>query len=114
MYYRDPNDSSKVEWFLSNKKGVWFYDFCVREAKSILEYNGSRWHPTSEQVEEFGDELMVIIGKSFKQQFEKDQLKLNVARDRGFKVFVVRSDFTMQQKSVIITEFINYTKEQLI
>ena len=42
-----------------------------------------------------------------------DQAKLKMATDRGFKVFVVRSDFTEQQKSYTISEFINYTKEQL-
>lgn len=36
-----------------------------------------------------------------------------MATDRGFKVFVVRSDFTDQQKTDIISEFIKYTKEQL-
>lgn len=111
LYYRDLDDLNKIEWFLSNKNGVWFYDFCVREAKAILEYNGSRWHPTAEQVQNFGDELMVITGISYKEQYERDLLKIKVAEDRGFRVFVIRSDFEEQEKSDIIRAFIEYVKE---
>ena len=102
-----------MEWFLSSKEGVNFYDFCVKEAKSILEYDGSRWHPTEEQAKELKNEIMEITGLTYSQKYKKDQVKLKMAIDRGFKVFLVRSDFTAQQKSDIINEFINYTKEQL-
>jgi len=113
LYYRDSEDKTKCEWFLSSKEGVHFYDFCVKEAKTILEYDGSRWHPTKDQAKEFKNELMEITGLTFGQKYERDQAKLKMAADRGFKVFLVRSDFTEQQKLYIINEFINYTKEQL-
>ena len=110
LYYRDSEDKTKCEWFLSSKNGINFYDFCVKEAKTILEYDGFRWHPTEEQVKEHGDDIMAITGMSFSEKYEKDQAKLKMASDRGFKVFVIRSDFTEQQKQDIITEFINYIK----
>lgn len=113
LYYRDSEDKSKKEWFLSNKKGVYFYDFCVKEAKSILEYDGSRWHPTKEQAKKLKIELMEITGMTYGQKYKKDQAKLKMATDNGFKVFVVRSDFTDEQKTDIINDFIKYTKEQL-
>lgn len=113
LFYRDPDDPTKVEWFISNKEGVWFYDFCVREAKAILEYNGAKWHPTEEQVSQFGDEIMEILGVSFRHRYQKDLNKIKVAEDRGFKVFVIRSDFTIEQKTNIIRDFIVYIKEKL-
>lgn len=113
LYYRDSEDKTKCEWFLSSKEGVNFYDLCVKEAKTILEYDGARWHPTETQSTELKNEIMEITGLSYSQKFKKDQAKLKMAADRGFKVFVVRSDFTEQQKSDIIKEFITYTKEQL-
>ena len=113
LYYRDSADKSKCEWFLSSKEGVNFYDFCVKEAKTILEYDGARWHPTKEQAEELEAELMEITGLTYNQKYQKDQAKLKMATERGFKVFVVRSDFTEQQKLTIINEFINFTKGQL-
>lgn len=113
LYYRDSEDKTKREWFLSSKEGVNFYDFCVKEAKAILEYDGSRWHPTKEQAKELKTELMEITGLTYSQKYKKDQTKLRMATDRGFKIFVVRSDFTEQQKLDTINEFINYIKEQL-
>lgn len=113
LYYRDSDDNTKCEWFLSSKEGVNFYDFCVKEAKTILEYDGARWHPTKDQAKELKTELMEITGITYSQKYKKDRAKLKMAADRGFKVFVVRSDFTEQQKSDIINEFINYIKEQL-
>jgi very-short-patch-repair endonuclease len=113
LYYRSSSDKSKCEWFLSSKSGVNFYDFCVREAKSILEYDGFRWHPTKQQAEEFPDELMEITGMTYAQKYSKDQAKIQMAEDRGYKVFVVRSDFTEQQTVEVLSEFINYTTERL-
>jgi very-short-patch-repair endonuclease len=113
LYYRDSEDKTKKEWFLSTKEGVNFYDFCVKEAKSILEYDGSRWHPTKEQAKKLKTELMEITGMTYSQKYKKDQAKLKIAVDSGFKIFVVRSDFTDQQKTDIINKFIEYTKEQL-
>ena len=113
LYYRDSEDKTKCEWFLSSIEGVNFYDFCVREAKTILEYDGSRWHPTEVQAKKLKTELMEITGLTYSQKYKKDQAKLKMATDRGFRVFVVRSDFTKQQKSDTINEFINYIKEQL-
>lgn len=113
LYYRDSEDKNRCEWFISTKKGVNFYDFCVKEAKSILEYDGSKWHPTKEQAKQLKKELMEITGMTYSQKYKKDQAKLKMAAERGFKVFVVRSDFTDEQKNDIINTFIEYTKEQL-
>jgi len=113
LYYRDSNDRTKKEWFLSTKDSVNFYDFCVREAKSILEYDGSRWHPTEEQAKELKTELMEITGITYGQKYKKDQEKLKIAINKGYTVFLIRSDFTDEQKTDIINEFIEYTKEQL-
>lgn len=113
LYYRDSNDKSRCEWFLSNKGGVNFYDFCVKEAKAILEYDGARWHPTKEQAMNLKNELMEITGISYDKKYKKDQAKLKLAENNGFEVFVVRSDFTEQQKSDIINAFINYIRNKL-
>ncbi len=110
IYYRDVNDKTKAEWFLSNKTGVWFYDLCVKEAKAILEYDGSRWHPTLSQSTEHGQDLMAIIGISYAEKYKKDQLKIKVANDAGFKVFVIRSDFTEYDKAAIIQDYLTYIK----
>lgn len=112
LYYRDSEDLTKVEWFLSSKHGVNFYDFCVRETKTILEYDGARWHPTKEQAKKYKSELMEVTKISYAEKYKKDQAKIKMAEDRGFTVFTVRSDFTEEQKSAIIEQFISHIKEK--
>lgn len=112
LYYRDSSDKSKAEWFLSTRDGVYFYDFCVREAKAILEYDGAKWHPTEEQAIELNDQLMEISRISYIQKYKNDQAKLKMAVDLGFTVFVIRSDFTAAEKTNIINKFINFIKDQ--
>jgi len=113
LYYRDSADASKCEWFISDKKGVKFYDFCVKDAMAILEYDGARWHPTETQAISLKDELMEITKISFSQKFKDDQTKVKMAIKGGFRVFVIRSDFTNEQKEHIIKEFISYIKCKL-
>lgn len=112
LYYRD-SDTKKSEWFISDTTGVNFYDFVVREAKTILEYDGHRWHPTEEQAKLYGDELMSITGISYKQKYEADQKKIKKANDNGFTVFVVRSDMSASTQNEIINTFLSFTKEKL-
>jgi very-short-patch-repair endonuclease len=106
LFYRDNSDHSKMEWFISDSSGVMFYDFVVKETKTILEYDGFRWHPSVEQVEQYGDELMEITGISYKEKYLKDLAKRQKAIDKGFDVFVIRSDHTEEEKGEIMTRFI--------
>jgi len=110
LYYRDSNLLNSVEWFIADKSGVCFYDFCVKERKVILEYDGSRWHPTLEQVEKFGDEIMQVIGISYREKYNRDIDKRVKAEKHGFTVFTVRADFTIAEKTTIIEKFLKKVK----
>lgn len=110
LYYRDSQDPSKAEYFIADKTGVSFYDFCIPECKVILEYDGSRWHPTQEQVDQYGDEIMEITGLSYREKYLNDETKRNKARNKGFSLYIIRSDFTYQQTNTIIEQFINEVK----
>lgn len=104
IYYRTPEGGK--EYFLSDKDGISFYDFVVLDAKVILEYDGAKWHPTPEEVELYGDDIMEVTGISYKEAFSRDLAKLERAKKNGFEVFKIRSDFTTEQKRVIISSFI--------
>ena len=106
LYYRDSNDLNKTEWFIADKSGVCFYDFCIKESKLILEYDGAKWHPTQEQVDNHGNEIMEITGISYKEKYQIDRAKRKKAESKGFKVFTVRSDYTQEQTQSIIKQFI--------
>lgn len=110
VYYR--GKYREKEYFLSDSTSIFFYDFVVKESKTILEYDGSRWHPTQKQVEEHGDEIMEVCGISFREKYENDQKKISKAMNRGFDVFVIRSDMTKEEKDFIIKKFLDKTKEK--
>jgi hypothetical protein len=114
LFYRDSLDKSKVEWFISDKTGICFYDLCVLEAKVILEYDGSRWHPTEEQAQLLQHELMEVGNISYLGKFEQDRRKLTKAFNAGFTVFTVRSDFTPAEKQVIIYKFLEKIRQNEI
>ncbi len=111
LYYRDSEDKSKKEWFIADRLGVRFYDFCVKEAKVILEYDGAKWHPTQEQVNEFGDELMEVTKISYKEKYAIDAAKRAKAQEKGFTVYTIRSDYTQTQVKVIIEQFIDQVRK---
>lgn len=103
LYYRD-GLRNKVEWFLTDNNNIYFYDFCIRELKIILEYDGSKWHPTYEQYMDNPDEIMEIMGITIKEKFERDQKKISLAEKKGFKIFKVRSDMSEDQINQVIDE----------
>jgi len=55
---------------------------------------------------------MEVTKISYAEKYKKDQAKIKMAEDRGFTVFTVRSDFTEEQKSAIIEQFISHIKEK--
>ena len=111
LYYRDSEDTTKREWFIADRLGVRFYDFCVKEAKVILEYDGAKWHPTQEQVHEFGDELMEVTNISYKEKYAIDAAKRSKAEEKGFTVYTIRSDYTQTQVKAIIEKFIDQVRK---
>ena len=55
---------------------------------------------------------MVVTGISYKDAFERDLKKMQRAISKGFKVFKIRSDFTDEQKSVIIKQFLDEVRNE--
>lgn len=110
IYYR--NTSGSAEWFLSDCDGVFFYDFTVKESKTMLEYDGARWHPTIEQATMYRDVLMDVGKLTFGQAYDRDVKKISRAITAGYEVFVVRSDYTNAHKNEVINQFLKRTKEK--
>ncbi len=59
----------------------YFYDFTVKTAKIVVEYNGSLWHPKdATSISPFYNTL---------EKLEYDSLKVKHLTERGFKVIIV-------------------------
>jgi hypothetical protein len=79
----------EYEFPLKKNKTHYFYDCKV--GKILVEFNGSFWHANPEQYKNPIEVIDFPGGTSFmvKDLWEKDQIKLNVAIEQGYKVLVV-------------------------
>jgi hypothetical protein len=88
-YYVGTED--KQEWFIA--KGIEYfysYDFYIPSKKLIIEYNGEHIHPNPEMSKEnWNNWKHCWTQKSADECRELDQIKLDVAREKGYKVVEV-------------------------
>lgn len=81
----------------------YFYDFCLKPLKIIVEYNGIYFHPRNREDWRRKD-------LTFDEALAKDLRKISFIEDLGYKVFVIWEDDDIETK---INEVINYAKAQL-
>lgn len=81
----------------------YFYDFCLKPLKIIVEYNGIYFHPRNREDWRRKD-------LTFDEALAKDLRKISFIEDLGYKVFVIWEDDDIEIK---INEVINYAKAQL-
>ena len=92
------------EWFINNGDDIFFYDFTIRSLKFIVEYNGIKFHPKSEDDHNWKNIYNDTI--SMEYQFSKDKLKEKSAKDNGFEYHVVFSDDDLKSKQSEIIEIL--------
>lgn len=90
----------KQEFWLSESHNIYGYDFTHRETKSILEFNGSFWHP-----EEPNDSLHPVTKKTLTEMYNSDKRKTELAEENGFAVFVVSDKMTSGEQELIVDQF---------
>lgn len=102
----------KSEYFISTKMKIYFYDFCIRSKKIIIEFHGIGFHANPnwdknkllEWRSAFTNEQSTVnISKTFK--------KNNIAISSGFKLLEIWSDFTISEN---IESCINFIKTNCI
>jgi hypothetical protein len=96
----------KQEFWLSESPNIYGYDFTHRETKSILEFNGSFWHP-----EEPNESLHPVTKKTLTEMYNNDKRKKELAEENGFTVFVITDKMTSGEQELIVDQFCaNITK----
>lgn len=96
----------KQEFWLSESHNIYGYDFAHRNSKSILEFNGSFWHP-----EEPNESLHQVTKKILAEMYNIDKRKKELAEENGFTVFVITDKMTSDEQELIIDQFcVNLTK----
>lgn len=112
LYY---GANGKKEYFLYDSKNdnFYLYDFTIRSAKIIIEYNGLTYHPCKSRLteSEWKNWKEPYSRMSADEKFEKDQAKINFARKQGFKVLEIWSDSTPEENIKIIETFLKVNLE---
>jgi len=76
---------------------------CVKSvsvSKTILEYNGSFWHP-----EEPDESLHPVTKKTLTEMYNNDKQKKELAERNGFTVFVITDKMTSGEQELIVDQF---------
>jgi len=110
MHYLDENNieyyvgtEDKQEWFIA--KGIEYfysYDFYIPTKKLIIEYNGEHIHPNPEMSkEDWNNWKHCWTKKSADECYKLDQIKLDVARENGYKVVEVFESTTISSLDLL-------------
>lgn len=98
----------KREFWLSEPGKIYGYDFTHRESKTILEYNGSFWHPT-----EPSNKIHPVTKQTFAEMYETDISKKKLAEYNGFTVLIISDGMSADEQELIIDKFCKrVTKEE--
>lgn len=90
----------KQEFWLSESKNIYGYDFTHRESKSILEFNGSFWHPCQPS-----EDLHLVTKKTLREMYTSDIRKKELAEQNGFTVFIITDKMNSEELNLIIDQF---------
>jgi very-short-patch-repair endonuclease len=98
------------EYFIKSKHRVCFYDFVIPKLKLIIEYNGSRYHPTKSTLK-CEKKCRRIVGckniEDAKFKYKKDQQKLRIAKKNGFDVLVLWDTISTEENIAKVKKFVS-------
>lgn len=90
----------KKEFWLSEPGKIYGYDFTHRESKTILEYNGSFWHP-----DEPSSEIHPVTRRTLAEMYETDINKKKIAEANGFTVLIISDKMTSDEQEIVVDLF---------
>jgi hypothetical protein len=85
-----------------NGGGIWMYDFVYLKNKKIIEYNGDQYHANPNIFKSDDYPHPFRKGRKSEEIWEKDKIKLDVAKSHGFEVLVIwDSEYRKNKKETI-------------
>jgi hypothetical protein len=80
----------KHEWIIRHDNKPFLYDLAIPSMKIIVEFNGETWHPNPNMsVDSWKKWKHPHTKETADQRLAHDNLKLSVARNNGWNVFVI-------------------------
>lgn len=95
------------EFFINSGKKIYFYDFCIRSKKIIIEFHGIGFHanPTWD-VDKLNEWRSSFTGETSKENIRKTVIKNDAALRKGFKILEIWSDLSPEENINICKKFI--------
>ena len=99
IFYKKTNK----EYMLKGNDKRYFYDFCIPELKTIVEFDGLYWHGLKE-----GQKFVRCNNKEVpvEEIWKQDEEKQKLAEMNGFKVIRVREDEYLKNKEEVLNNII--------
>ena len=89
IYWKDK------EYYIYKNNRYYFYDFTIKSKKIIIEYNGSKFHPSPKlNLNEQKNWKQLWSNKSYDVVKKLDEYKIQTAKDNNFDVFIIWDYFT--------------------
>lgn len=109
IYYATLNK----EYYISKKDiGFFAYDYVDISTKKIIEFNGDVYHanPLKYSSEDYHHPFYKENGPMARETWNRDELKINLAKSEGFEVLVVWDSEYKQSKKETIKKCLNFLK----
>lgn len=101
------NNNEYCIWDKNLKRTFWF-DFTIQDLKLIIEYNGETFHPNPKwDNDKWNSWINPFTRENADSKYKFDTYKINLAKEKGFKVLEVWSSDTMEYNIQKIEEFIS-------
>ena len=118
LYEKLKNFNLKIYWMdneycIDKNNKLYFYDFTIPFKKIIIEYNGSKLHPSPLlSLNEQQKWQQLYTNNSYNKVFQNDIIKNNVAMEEGFNLFIIWDYFTKEDINKIFDKIIKLCSVQ--
>jgi len=93
------------EKIIRKESRSYLYDFCYN--KKIIEFNGDYWHANPQLYKEI-DILKFSTNLTAKEIWKLDEQKINVVKNKGYKILIIWEKDYKENKEKIINECLNF------
>ncbi|CAB4175596.1 hypothetical protein UFOVP972_269 [uncultured Caudovirales phage] len=97
----------KNEYFINSNKSIYFYDFCIRSKKIIIEYHGIGFHANPNwEIDKLNNWKSAFSSESSTDNINKTKIKNNAALQKGFSLLEIWSTDSPQYNIDLCKKFI--------
>lgn len=100
-------EDDATEYFINSNGSVYFYDFCIRSKKIIIEYHGIGFHANpSWKIDRLDNWKSAFSSESSSENINKTKIKNDAALEKGFVLLEIWSSDSIQYNIDLCKKFI--------